>query len=208
MSNLQEPVPKVQNGITLGSGPLWPCCLSKQTHLQHRLGLGHWNTSWHASTIARIDCTGAKQCLVVGGEFLMALALLHTWLALEDMGVELPLKARKKTDATSLWRAVRLWVHHLLVHTGYLQPVYFSQLPSTEQHTKLGPCCAGLAACPTANSWGAGRVPHSWKLPEDSPSCFYKGPTLEQVVTAHQIFWITMDCLLLFFWEHLVCAHS
>uniref|UniRef100_A0A8C5J905 Synaptophysin like 1 n=1 Tax=Junco hyemalis TaxID=40217 RepID=A0A8C5J905_JUNHY len=31
----------------------------------------------------------------------------------------------------------------------------FSLLPRTEQHSKLGPCCADLAACPTTNSWGA-----------------------------------------------------
>lgn len=36
----------------------------------------------------------------MGGEFLKALALLHTWLAVEDMGVEFSLKVRKKTDAT------------------------------------------------------------------------------------------------------------
>lgn len=36
----------------------------------------------------------------MGGEFSKALALLHTWLAVEGMGAELPLKKRKKTDAT------------------------------------------------------------------------------------------------------------
>lgn len=209
MLNPQEPVPIVQNGVTLGSVLLWPCHLSKQTHLQD--GLGHWNTSWEASTSARIEGTGAKQGLVVGGEFLKALAVLHSWLAVEDMGAELSQEVRKRTDATLMWRAVRLWVYHLLMDTGYLQPVSFSLLPRTEQHIKLGPCSAALCwlgslpCCKLLGWWWGTSL---FKLHEHSPSYFHKGPTLGQVMTAHQTFWIITDHLLLFLWEYLVCVHS
>lgn len=78
MSNLQEPGPVVQDGVTLGSVLLWPCHLSKGNTSAAQAGAGTLKHQLRASTIARIECTGAAQCLVMGGEFLKALALLHT----------------------------------------------------------------------------------------------------------------------------------
>lgn len=149
MPNPQEPVPIVQNGVTVGSVPLWPCHLSSKTICSTGWG---WDTETPADRPAPLL------------EWIVLEPNSDGWWVLQGSGSAAHLAssgrhgcgaAAEEEKENRCHLDVKGWVHHLLMHTGYLQPVYFPPLPRTEQHIKLGPCCAGLAACPTANSWGA-----------------------------------------------------